>query len=264
MLLAIILGIVQGLTEFLPVSSSGHLIVVSWFMDGKPLPLALNLALHVGTLLAVFIYFWRDWWRLIDRTRARVFKGERSFEADRLLPGLLLGTIPAGAIGILWEDDIERLFHNPTSVAIPLAVVGIAIWLVDRKAPATRKVESLTLRDALIIGCAQACALIPGTSRSGATMLAARALGFERGEAAKFSFMLGTPAMCGAVILKGKAIMLEMHHPEFVVGVAVSALVGCLAIGVLLKFLKRFGFGAFAIYRVALAAVIVLLVSRQA
>ena len=260
---AALLGAVQGLTEFLPVSSSGHLIVFSWVLDGKPLPLTLNVALHVGTTLAVLIYFWRDWLRLANATLLRLFRGRRSHEADRILPGLLLGSIPAGIIGVLWEEDIEALFHNPLSVAAPLAIVGIIIWLADKNSPAQRSLDSLTIKDAVIIGCAQACALIPGVSRSGATIMAGRLLTFNREDAARFSFLLGTPAMGGAMLLKIKDIADSLQDPTFFLGITVSFVTGILAIGFLLRFLRRFGFGAFAIYRLCLALMIFGAVQRS-
>jgi undecaprenyl-diphosphatase len=259
---AALLGAIQGLTEFLPVSSSGHLIVSSWILEGKPLPLSLNVALHIGTTVAVLIYFWRDWLKLATAAFRRVFKGERSHEADYLLPGLVLGSIPAGVIGVLWEDQIEAAFHHPLSVAGPLAVVGILIWLADKKAPSHRELASLGFKDALLIGCAQACALIPGVSRSGATIMTGRLLSFTRQEAARFSFLLGTPAMGGAMLLKAKDIASSAGEPTFYIGIAVSFLTGVLAIGFLLRFLKRFGFGVFAVYRLALAGAI-LIASRS-
>lgn len=253
---AAILGIIQGLTEFLPVSSSGHLIVFSWILEGKPLPLAINVALHIGTTLAVLIYFWRDWLRIAQAGLRRLMHGERSHEADQILPALILGSLPAGVIGILWEDDIETIFHNPLSVAVPLAFVGILIWLSDKKAPTRRTLGDLKIKDALLIGCAQACALIPGVSRSGATIMTGRLLTFHREDAAKFSFLLGTPAMGGAMLLKMSDIAASSEHPSFFIGILVSFITGMLAIGFLLRFLRRFGFGIFAIYRICLAILI--------
>jgi undecaprenyl-diphosphatase len=259
---ALLLGILQGVTEFLPVSSSAHLIIVSSFMDGKPLPLVLNIALHVGTFGALLVYFWRDWLRITKAAILRVTKKQRSFEADSLLPGLIVGTIPAAILGLLWEDDIERLFHNPVSVIAPLALVGVALWWVDKYRPGPRALGSISLKDAFIIGVGQACALVPGVSRSGATIIAGRLRGLAREDAARYSFLLGTPAMAGAAILKSKDILAHATDPTFIVGVSASFVTGCLSIGLLLRFLRKFGFASFAVYRVALAAVLLAVAFR--
>ena len=258
-LYALVLGIIQGLTEFLPVSSSGHLILVSWYFSGEALPIELNIALHCGTLTAVLIYFWRDWLAIIYGTWRRVSGQGSTFESDVLLPALIIGSLPAGIIGLLYEERIEALFHNPWSVAVPLVVVGVMLWYGDRRSPATRVLGQLRLRDGLLIGIAQATALIPGVSRSGATILGGRLLNFERRDAARFSFLLGTPAMGGAALLKGPALWAYTDQPIFWVGLAASLVTGCLAISVFLRFLRRFGFAAFAIYRVVLGALILLL-----
>jgi undecaprenyl-diphosphatase len=259
---AIVLGIVQGLTEFLPVSSSAHLIVTSWLMEGKPIPIAVNLSLHVGTIAALLFYFWRDWWKIALAAWRRVTKQEKSFESDTLLPALIVGCIPAALIGVKWEHDIERLFHHPASVAIPLLLVGIALWLVDSRAKGQDPLERMTIKKAFIIGLAQATALIPGVSRSGSTILAGRAVGFDRTDAARFSFLLGTPVTAGGVILNLKEMVPYTGDPSFYVGILVSGVVGCFAIGFLLQFLRRFGFAWFAVYRAALAIVILALVYR--
>lgn len=255
-LYAIILGLIQGIAEFLPISSSGHLILVSNFLDGKTLPLSLNIALHMGTVFAVLIYFWRDWYNLTMATARRIGGGGKTFESDVLLPGLIIGSIPAGVIGLLWEKDIEKIFHNPVSVCIPLAVVGVIMWVVDIKAPVTKKATEITIKDAFLVGIAQAFALIPGTSRSGATIIGGRLLGLSREDAARFSFMLGTPAMAGAALLKSKELIASMGQIEFYVGFLTSFLIGMLTISFLLKFLRNYGFLSFTIYRIALAIVI--------
>lgn len=257
---AVILGIVQGIGEFLPISSSGHLIIASWLMSGKALSLTLNVALHVGTLLAVVVYFWRDWLLIARSLISRITSGNTSYETSILLPGILIGSVPAGVIGVLWNDDIERIFHNPLSVCLPLLVVGIALWMVDKKWPVTKSSSNLTILDCVLIGVGQACALIPGVSRSGATILTGRLRGVDRESAARFSFMLGTPAMGGAALLKYKDLIASSGDPIFYIGTAVSFVTGLLAIGFLLRFLRKFGFGIFAAYRAVLAAVIAYLV----
>lgn len=256
---AIILGFLQGTAEFLPISSSGHLILASYFMDGKPLPLALNVALHVGTLLAILLYFWRDWMKIANCLVKRITQKEKSFESDVLFPALLIGSIPAAVVGLLWEEDIERIFHSPQYVVVPLALVGILLWWGDRKAPTTRPLNKLTFKDSILIGVFQACALIPGVSRSGSTILGGRLLGFSRTDAARYSFLLGTPAMAGAALLKRKEILESFNEPSFFVGCMTALLVGCLAISFLMAFIKRYGFGVFALYRVGLAVTIIVL-----
>lgn len=159
---AILLGVVQGITEFLPVSSSGHLIIVSWFMDHKPLSIALNVALHVGSFSAVLIYFWRDWWKIIQNCLAGIFKGKKSFEFNTFLPALIIGSIPAGIVGILGRDFIEKTLHHPVTTVFTLSSVGILLWWGDKKSPQTKNVSSMNFKDAFIIGLCQAVALIPG------------------------------------------------------------------------------------------------------
>lgn len=259
-LYAIILGAVQGVTEFLPVSSSAHLIIVSWFYSGKTLPLSLNVALHIGTLVAVLIYFKKDWLAIIRSVFVFVQKKEKNFENQVLLPGLILGTIPAGVIGLLWKDQIESIFHNPGFVVYPLAIVGVLLWYIDAKVGVSRSLRSLSLKDAILVGVAQACALIPGTSRSGATILGARLLGFDRESAARFSFLLGTPAMLGAAILEAGDIAKSLDDPVFYIGFISAVLVGIASIHFLIEFVKRFGLAAFAIYRVILALVLFFIV----
>ena len=251
-----LLGVLQGTTEFLPVSSSGHLVVVSFFIGGEALPLTLNIALHLGTLCAVLLYFWRDWWRLAVGTWQHATKRQPSFESKVLLPGLVLGSIPAGVVGLAMHEQIESWFHNPISVAIPLLIVGIILWQSDARAGVSKTINDLKISDAIWIGVAQMFALIPGVSRSGATMIGGRLLGMGREDAAKFSFLLGTPAMGGAALLKGDEILARAHEPVFYVGFLVSLVTGVLTIGFLLKFLRRYGFLSFAIYRGILALAI--------
>lgn len=258
---AVILGAIQGITEFLPVSSSAHLIMTSWLFQGKTLSLSMNVALHLGTLTSVLLYFRRDWLNILTGLyRSTLGKGE-SLKDQTLLWALVVGTIPAGTIGLLWKDEIEHYLHKPSYIIFPLAVVGIALWWVDRKMKPTITIESLSLKQAFLIGVAQACALIPGTSRSGATIMGGRLLGLDRDAAARFSFLLGTPAMLGAALLELKNIIASLYDPVFYVGLASSVIVGFLAIHFLLRFLKRFGFGIFAIYRVIIAAVLIYLLN---
>jgi undecaprenyl-diphosphatase len=256
---ALILGTVQGLTEFLPVSSSAHLIIVSWLIDGKSLPLALNVALHIGTLTAVLIYFRKDWFQ-ISRNGLRFLGDPKNRLKDQqLLIGLVLGSIPAGVIGLLWKDEIETYLHRPVFTIVPLIVIGILLVWVDRRYPSTRNLSQLNVKDAFIIGIFQALALIPGTSRSGITMIGGRWLQFDKETAARFSFLLGTPAMLGAALLSADEIWVSVGDPIFYYGFVTAVIVGFLAIEFLLRIIRRFGFLGFAIYRCFLAAFLTLI-----
>ena len=261
-LFAILLGIVQGITEFLPVSSSGHLIVVSSIFSGHPLPLHLNVGLHIGTLLAVFIFFWRDWWQLLVALFDDFFRGKKSFYSRVLFPSLIIGSVPAGVIGIFLQDRIEEMFHQSSFVAWPLIVVGIIIWWGDKTSKKGDRLETLSISTAFGIGCAQALALIPGVSRSGITILAARLAGFNRHDSARFCFLLGAPAMFGAALLNGSEIITSMNEREFIIGMLTSVVVGCLSIKFLLAVIERFGFGFFACYRIALGILILFLTTN--
>lgn len=258
---AVILGLVQGLTEFLPVSSSAHLILVSEFVSGSGIPLYVNVGLHLGTLGAVFVYFWRDWWALVSGLGRWITPAGRSSIEGRsailLAQGLVLGTLPAAVVGGLFKNWIEATFHRPWMTAFPLAFFGILIWWVDRRSPSGRGLHQLALREYLTIGLAQALALIPGVSRSGITILAGRALGLGRLEAARVSLMMGTPAMVGAGLLELDHLRGAMAHQEFVVGMLVALLAGMGAIRALLLLSARLGFGLFAVYRLGLAALII-------
>ena len=255
----IVLGVIQGFTEFLPVSSSAHLIVFSWALGGKPIPLSLNVAFHFGTTLAVLIHFRQDWWRLAFGSFS-FLRGNRDVEstgAASLLLKLIIGSIPAGIIGLLFKDEIERWLHHPLAIVIPLIIVGFGLWLVDRHCRSGRDIDALSKPEALGIGFAQMLALIPGVSRSGSTIMMARWLNLGRLEAARFSFLLGTPAMLGATALHIPALLNGEDIWTTLTAVISAFLSGMLAISLFLKFISRFGFLSFAIYRLVLAIAIV-------
>ena len=203
---ALLLGVIQGIAEFLPISSSAHLILYSSLIGGYTLPISLNIALHFGTLMAVLLFFWKDWIKMIVALKEAVFNGKRAL-IPMFIPSLVMGTIPAAILGLLFEDKIEAIFHKPSMVLLPLALVGVLLWYVDIKSKGNKTIHDVTIKDGVLVGLAQACALIPGTSRSGSTMICARLLGFSREDSAKFSFMLGTPVMLGATIIKSKEII---------------------------------------------------------
>ena len=250
---AAIYGVIQGLAEFLPISSSAHLVFASTVLKGEALPLSLNVGLHMGTFIALLLFFFKDWVGLAVKTFQGLVQKKPSFEYNRLLPALIIGSIPAGIIGVLFNHLIEEKFENVYFIAYPLIIFGILLWYVDEKLPHDKKLSELTAWQGLVIGVFQTLALFPGVSRSGASIIGARLLKFNRTDAAKFSFMLGTPAMAGAALLKWKDILAYFHEADFLVGFGVSTLVGMLAIKFFLDFLKKFGFAFFAVYRVVLA-----------
>ena len=253
---SVIYGIIQGIAEFLPISSSAHLVLASTILKGEALPLALNVGLHLGTLVAMVLFFFTDWLNIAAKTFQGVVKKQPSFEFNKLLPALLIGSIPAGIIGGLWNHLIEEKFENAAFVIYPLIIFGILLWIVDKKMQNTKELTELTPWHGFVIGLFQSLALFPGVSRSGATIMAARLFRFNRNDAARFSFLLGTPAMAGAALLKWKEILAYFHEMQFIVGFGVSTVVGILTIKLFLDYLKRFGFAFFAVYRLALAAVI--------
>jgi undecaprenyl-diphosphatase len=270
---ALVLGLVQGLTEFIPVSSSAHLIIVPWLLGWPDPGLAFDAALHLGTLLAVLGYFARDWVVLSRAFLASVV--ERNFNPDhnRLLAWLVLvGSIPGALAGLLLDGPVEAFFHSPgaihnTSALLFMAalILGLAaaLWLAEAVARHTRSVQTLGWRDAILIGLAQASALLPGVSRSGATITAGLFLGLERQAAARFSFLLATPIVAAAGAKKVfdamRAGLSSGDQAAFALGVVTAAISGYLCIAFLLRYLQRNSTLPFVLYRVALAATIVVI-----
>ncbi len=246
---SVILGLVQGLGEFLPISSSAHLILVPWFFGWPESGIAFDLALHMGTLIAVTIYFWRD---LLGVAVAGLTKGTRT-PMGRIGWGIVVGTIPGVVFGFLLNDRADAV-RNPISIAVLLALMGLALYLVDRRGAKNRSMEDVTILDILLIGVGQAFAIIPGVSRSGATITAALLRGLEREAAAKISFLLGWPIILGAGIFKLKDVDLSTLGTPFWVGIAVSAISGYLVIAFLMDYLRKGTFLVFAWYRAGLAA----------
>jgi len=251
---ALVLGIVQGLGEFLPISSSAHLVLVPWAMGWPYSGITFDVALHVGTLVAVVVFFWRDWLKIIVNAIRQGFKSE-----GLLFWYILVATIPGAAVGYLFEEQAETVFRTPLLIGVMLIVMGIVLYWVDIKANARRNIKSLSLADSLLVGLSQAFAIIPGVSRSGATMTAGRALGFNRKEAARFSFLISTPIIIGAGLYKIKDIAPGDINIAFVTGVASSAVVGFISIAFLLKYLAERSFGVFAWYRIFLGLSVIIL-----
>jgi len=238
---AIILGAVQGLTEFLPISSQAHLYLVPYFSGWDYQGFGFDVALHLGTLLAVVLLFGKDYWRFITRERIMVWY-------------LVLGTLPAVASGLLLRPYVEELFRQPLVIASTLAGFGLLLWLADKKSR-TEGQPALNWKIALLIGMAQAVAIVPGVSRSGVTMTAAILLAsMSREQAARFSFLLSGPIILGAGIFELST--LETLSTPLIAGLISAAFFGVVAIKFLLNYLTRHGFGIFVWYRLLLAAVV--------
>ena len=248
---AIVLGAVQGLAEFLPISSSAHLVLVPWLFRWNDPGLVFDVALHLGTLLALLIYYWRDWVAMV----ASLFNGDR--ERRRLLMMLIVASIPGAVIGMLFEKQADTTFRSPLLIAIALAALGIVLWVVDRGAPQSRKINDVTLGDALLIGFSQAFAIFPGVSRSGSTITAGRLLRLERADAANFSFLMATPIIAGAGLFEGRHLIHEGVTSDVVAGFVTAALFGIIAIAGLIRFVRTRTYEPFAWYRVVVAAFVI-------
>lgn len=260
----IILGIVQGIAEFLPISSSAHLII---FRDvfgiganmSNDMALSFDIALHLGTLLAIGIFFFKDFITMISKG---ITKGPKDKDG-KIFWYLIVATIPAAIAGILFEDVIEKLIRgNLIIIASALAIMGIIIYITDKYSQNKKDIKELSLKDAIIIGCSQVLALIPGFSRSGTTIAAARTLGVERENAAKFSFFLSAPVVCGAVVLElldSKTwTVIALEPLTFIIGILISFIVGLICIKYLLKYLQKHNFKIFMIYRIIIAVIVLI------
>lgn len=254
----VILAIVQGLTEFLPISSSGHLVLVPVFFGWTDQGLAFDVAVHFGSLLAVLLFFRKDIYGLL-RGGVQVLGGNVKTIESRLALGIALGTIPAALAGLMFVDWIEANLRSAWVIVFTLSGYAILMILADRLGRRTREISSVRVKDAILIGVAQALALVPGTSRSGVTITAAMAMGLERQDAARFSFLLAVPVILLATayslfgLLRSDAIV---AWGQLATGVLVSAVVAYLSIDFFMRFVSRIGLLPFAIYRLVLAAVI--------
>jgi undecaprenyl-diphosphatase len=248
---AIVLGAVQGLTEFLPVSSSAHLIILPWLLRWQDPGLAFDVALHLGTLLALLAFYWREW---LDMGLS-LATGNRL--SHHLLYLLIVASVPGAIIGVLLEKQAETIFRSPLVIAATMAMLGVALWAADWFGSRKRRIEDLGLVDALLIGLSQALAIIPGVSRSGATITTARILGIERADAANFSFLMATPIIAGAGMLEAHKLLHSGLAAQLGWGFAAAAVFGLLAIVGILGFLRTHTYRPFAIYRIALALIVV-------
>jgi undecaprenyl-diphosphatase len=260
----IILAIVQGLTEFLPISSTAHLVLFPWFFHWKDPGLVFDVALHAGTLVAVAAYFWRHWWGMLTILLGKVSPVDSDLQiSPRLFWFLVMATLPAGIAGWFLEHAAEEQFRQPLIIGTALIVVGLLMWAGDRLEPRKLTLHQISLVDSILIGVAQAFAIIPGVSRSGSTMTAGLFRGISREAAARFSFLLSTPIIAGATLKAGVDLLCAGVPPEMrvslLVGISVSAVVGYLAIAALIRYLERRSFQIFIVYRVALGVLVLAL-----
>ena len=249
---AIILGLLQGATEFIPVSSSGHLVLVPWLVGWDSPGLVFDTVVHWGTLVAVLAYFWRDWLKLISAWLRGLVRWDWSDPLARMLWLLIVGSIPAAVIGFLLEDFFESLFGKPAWVAVFMLVTAGLLALGEFLGARTRKMADVGWLDALVIGLAQASAIAPGISRSGATIATGLFRGLERDVAARFSFLLATPIIFGAGLFKlmdlGAMADPVAQIPALMAGFLAAAAAGYICIWVLLRYLQRGSLYPFAIY----------------
>lgn len=259
-------GALQGLTEFLPISSSGHLLLLHSLTQFSLVDdLTFDVALHVGTLLALIAYFWRDLWRFGRAWLSSFGRWNYRRDPDQRLAWLLLvASVPGAIAGVMLEPIAETTFRSPVLVAVTLMLAGVGLWAADRYSSQQRTMDQLGWRQALLIGLAQAVALVPGVSRSGATMSLGRLLQLTRDAAARFSFLMSAPILVGAV---GKKLyelrdvtLTSEEQSHFLVGIAAAAVVGWFAIRFLLRYLSRHSYVIFMWYRLALGATILLVV----
>jgi undecaprenyl-diphosphatase len=254
---AIVLGLVQGLTELLPVSSSAHLALTPYLLGWQDPGLSFDVALHFGTLMALGWYFRAEW---AEMTRSAVsIMRHRRIETmhDRRLVFLMVATVPAGVGGLLLNDLAKTTFRSPYIIGTTLIVLGVLLWAIDRWSVRSRSIEEITLKDAIVVGCAQVLALVPGVSRSGSTITAGRFLHLDRPSAARFSFLMSMPITVAAVLKEApEAIRVEGFSMPLVFGVLAAAVSSWLAITVLLRYVSKHSFGIFALYRVLLAGVV--------
>jgi undecaprenyl-diphosphatase len=268
---ALVLGVVQGATELLPISSSGHLILVPWVADWHYLEThesfnkTFDVSLHLGTLVAVVLYFWSDLVRYVVAWVHSLRRRSISTPDEHIAWAVAAATVPAAIAGAAGESFIEKHLGEPWQIAIVLAVFGVLLWIADRL-PEERRLEGLSVRAGFLIGLAQVLALVPGVSRSGITITAARAWRVDRDSAARFSFLLLVPVVLGAVVYKGlKHVVLDPLPPgsggPFLVGTLASVAVGLIAIDVLLGYVRRHDYSPFVLYRLAVAVAVVVVIA---
>lgn len=255
---AIVLGLFQGLGEFLPISSSAHLVLIPWLFHWEDPGLTFDIALHVGTLIAVIAYFWKDWLRLVTQG----FTAPKTTDG-RLFWYLVIATVPGAIVGYALEKKAETIFRTPLLIAVALIVMGAILYWAERKSAKKDDLNNITLRTSFLIGLSQALAIIPGVSRSGITMTTGLFSGLNREAAARFSFLLSAPIILGAAIIKVPYLVShpEMINANFIIGMVVACISGIASIGFLLRYVQTKTFLPFVWYRFAVGALVIIIMN---
>jgi undecaprenyl-diphosphatase len=262
---AVVLAIVQALTEFIPISSTAHLVLIPWLFGWKDGGLTFDVALHAGTLAAVIIYFFRDWVQIIGQAFGLNIGSDPDLKQNRNLLWLLaVASIPIGIVGYLFDKQADTTWRQPYVIGTMLIVVGIVMWMAERQRTGSKSMSTIQMSDGIAVGLAQAVSVIPGTSRSGATISAGLFRSMNRETAARFSFLLSTPAIAAAVAKKGWDIHKEGGIPAdmkapIVVGIVVSGLLGAIVIAFFLRYLRRSSLMPFVYYRIVFGIIVIAL-----
>jgi undecaprenyl-diphosphatase len=261
----VVLAIVQALTEFLPISSTAHLVLIPWLFGWKDGGLTFDVALHAGTLVAVIIYFFQDWVQIIAQGFGLHFGRDQDLKQNRNLLWLLaIASIPIGIIGYLFDKQADTTWRQPYVIGTMLIVVGIVMWIAEKRRIGSKSMSTIQMSDGIAVGLAQAVSVIPGTSRSGATISAGLFRNMNRETAARFSFLLSTPAIAAAVakkfwdVHKEGGIPADMKVP-IVVGIAVSGVLGAIVIAFFLRYLRRSSLMPFVWYRIVFGIIVIAL-----
>ncbi|PYT27554.1 MAG: undecaprenyl-diphosphatase UppP [Acidobacteria bacterium] len=265
----VVLAIIQGITEFLPISSTAHLALAPWLLGWSDPGLTFDIALHLGTLIAVVGYFFRTWVQLVAHGFGIDYGNDPLLQRNRALLWLLaIGTIPVGVCGYLFGKQAETTWRSPFVIGTMLIVVGVLMWVSERVGTRAKNMNQVTLADSLVIGAAQALAIVPGTSRSGITITAGLFRNLDRVTAARFSFLLATPAIAGAAakavhdLIKHGGLPADMHA-AFVLGIVLSGVTGLAVIAFILRFLQRHGLYFFIYYRIVFGIIVIALAASR-
>ncbi len=262
---AVVLAIIQALTEFLPISSTAHLILMPWLFGWKDPGLVFDVALHAGTLVAIVLYFFRDWLQIIGQAFGLNLGGDWQLKQNpRLLWLLAVASVPVGIFGYLFDKQVESSWRSPYLIGAMMIAVGVLIWIAERRRVGDKSMDKVTWSDGVAIGCAQALSIVPGTSRSGITITAGLFRGLNRETAARFSFVLSAPAIAAAVLKKlwdvhkEGGIPADMRLP-FATGIGVSGVLGVIVIAFFLRYLRRRSLMPFVYYRIIFGIIVIAL-----